>query len=53
MTAIDVGEETHTEVIMDRADVFRAAYALVKGLEWARDFDVLDVTRVAEFLEER
>lgn len=53
MTAIDAGEPVAEENVMDRSDIFRAAYALVKGLEWARDFDVLDVTRVAEFLEER
>lgn len=36
---------------MDRADVFRAAYTLVFSLEWDRSPDVLDVTRVAEFLD--
>lgn len=51
MTSIDAGEPTTTELTLDRADVFRAAYALVRSLEWDRPFDVLDVTRVAEFLE--
>lgn len=53
MTAIDAGEPTPTELVFDRADLFRAAYALVKSLEWDERVCVLDVTRVAEFLEER
>lgn len=53
MTAIDAGEPTPTEEVFDRADIFRAAYALVYSLEWVRMPDVMDVTRVAEFLEER
>lgn len=52
MTGIDAGETTETEVVMDRADIFRAAYALVRSLEWSGyTVDVMDVTRVAEFLE--
>lgn len=53
MTTIDAGEPTTTEIVLDRADIFRAAYALVNSLSWDRSPDVLDVTRVAEFLEER
>lgn len=53
MTAIDAGDETDAERVLDRTDIFRAAYALVFSLQWDRTPDVLDVTRVAEFLEER
>ncbi|MFI2213011.1 hypothetical protein [Streptomyces sp. NPDC020141] len=37
---------------MDRSDLFRAAYALVRGLTWDVEPDVDDVLRVAEFLNE-
>jgi hypothetical protein len=52
VTAIDAGEPTDTERVMDRADIFRAAYTLVMSLTWDRSPDVMDVARVAEFLEE-
>lgn len=51
MTSIDAGEPTTTELVFDRADLFRAAYKLVMSLEWDDRVTVLDVTRVAEFLE--
>lgn len=51
LTAIDAGDPTTTEIVMDRADIFRAAYKLVFSLEWDRSPDVMDVTRVAEFLD--
>ncbi|WP_406324078.1 hypothetical protein [Streptomyces niveus] len=40
------------EFLMDRSDDFRAAHALVSGLEWEGDekFSVYDVLQVAKFL---
>ncbi|MFJ5103199.1 hypothetical protein [Streptomyces sp. NPDC088554] len=53
MTEIDAGDPTPTEKIMDRADVFRASYKLIKSLDWSGyTVDVHDVARVAEFLAE-
>ncbi|MFD5161023.1 hypothetical protein ACFWMJ_23590 [Streptomyces hawaiiensis] len=37
--------------VMDRADVFRAAHALVKDLEWDEKASVYDVLQVAKWLE--
>ncbi|WP_326812118.1 hypothetical protein [Streptomyces scopuliridis] len=53
MTAIDAGEPTPAEKVMDRADLFRAAHVLVTSLDWGDSTaDVIDVLRVAEFLAE-
>ncbi|MGW2515006.1 hypothetical protein ACWC0A_37690 [Streptomyces scopuliridis] len=53
MTSIDAGEPTSAEKLMDRADLFRAAHALVNSLEWTGgSVDVIDVLRVAEYLAE-
>ncbi|MFE0326309.1 hypothetical protein ACFW08_05770 [Streptomyces sp. NPDC058960] len=37
--------------VMDRADVFRSAHALVQGLEWDEKASVYDVLQVAKWLE--
>ncbi|WDM17659.1 hypothetical protein J3S85_37770 [Streptomyces lavenduligriseus] len=37
--------------VMDRAEVFRAAHALVDGLEWDEKPSVYDVLQVAKWLE--
>jgi hypothetical protein len=37
--------------VMDRADVFRAAHALVQGQEWDEKASVYDVLQVAKWLE--
>lgn len=56
MTQIDAGEPSEAETLIDaamtRADVFRAAYKLVNDLAWESTPEVLEVTRVAEFLTE-
>lgn len=52
MTAIDAGDVTDTERVMDRTDIFRAAYKLVRSLEWDRDPTPGDVVAVAWFLED-
>lgn len=51
MAQLDAGAPSLAEDIMDKAEIFRAAYRLVASLEWDRKPDVMDVTRVAEFLE--
>jgi hypothetical protein len=50
MTEIDAGEVTPAERCLDRADIFRAAYALVMAHSWTGNPEVNDVVRVAEFL---
>ncbi|MFF3312493.1 hypothetical protein [Streptomyces sp. NPDC002952] len=37
--------------VMDRADVFQSAHALVTGLEWGENASVYDVLSVAKWLE--
>ncbi|MFF9525387.1 hypothetical protein ACF1DV_25910 [Streptomyces achromogenes] len=37
--------------VMDRAEVFRAAHALVADLEWDEAASVYDVLQVAKWLE--
>lgn len=52
MSSIDVGEsgDLEAEFIADRADVFRAAHALVAGLEFGEGVSVYDVLQVAKYL---
>ncbi|MFJ6636593.1 hypothetical protein ACIQMR_35295 [Streptomyces sp. NPDC091376] len=52
MTQIDAGERPAEARVMDRGDLFRAAHALVKSLEWDEAFSVYDVLQVSKFLEE-
>ncbi|MEV8056538.1 hypothetical protein AB0P37_08425 [Streptomyces antimycoticus] len=51
MSRIELGPETHAEEIADRIDVFRLANALVRETTWDSPPDVMDVLRVAEFLD--
>ncbi|MGP3940476.1 hypothetical protein [Streptomyces sp. 6N106] len=51
MTRIELGPKTHAEEIADRVDVFRLANALVRETEWDSPPDVMDVLRLAEFLD--
>lgn len=37
--------------VMDRAAIFQAAHALVKGLDWDENASVYDVLQVAKWLE--
>ncbi|MFE7399589.1 hypothetical protein [Streptomyces sp. NPDC057557] len=56
MTTIDAGEPSagaaQTEHLTTRADLFRAAHALVSGMTWPDGFGVYDVLQVTAFLEE-
>ncbi|MGW0468313.1 hypothetical protein ACWDX6_24060 [Streptomyces sp. NPDC003027] len=48
--ALSEGAEVN-EHLLTRSDLFRAAHALVRGLEWGEKFSVYDVLQVARFLE--
>ncbi|MFD9205947.1 hypothetical protein ACFVZM_06665 [Streptomyces sioyaensis] len=50
MSEIDAGEPTETELIMDRADIFRAAWALLRDLQESDSPDVMEVAQVADYL---
>ncbi|MCM2391735.1 hypothetical protein [Streptomyces albipurpureus] len=52
MTRIEAGELSAVEDVMDRADVFRAAHALISNLPWGETVGVYDVLQVAKFLME-
>lgn len=53
LNALEDDEPTESEGVMDRGDIFRAAYTLVTSLTWAETPSVLDVIRVAEFMGDR
>lgn len=50
MSEINAGEPTETELVMDRADLFRAAWALLRDLQGADSPDVMEVAQVADYL---
>ncbi|WP_328742933.1 hypothetical protein OG436_29520 [Streptomyces caniferus] len=50
MSEINAGEPTETELVMDRADLFRAAWALLRDLQRTDSPDVMEVATVADFL---
>ncbi|MFI7096409.1 hypothetical protein [Streptomyces lydicus] len=50
MSEINAGEPTETELVMDRADMFRAAWALLRDLQNTDTPDVMEVAQVADYL---
>lgn len=50
MSEIDAGEPTETELIMDRAGIYRAAWALLRDLQGTDSPDVMEVAQVADYL---
>lgn len=50
MSEIDAGEPSEVEFVMDRADMFRAAYVLLQQLQNTATPDVMEVAQVADYL---
>lgn len=50
MKGFDFGPQTDSEYVADRADIWRAARALLDSYEWEEKPDPYDVIGVAQFL---
>ncbi|BDM70583.1 hypothetical protein HEK616_40700 [Streptomyces nigrescens] len=50
MSEINAGEPTEVEDVMDRAEYFRAAWALLRDLQNTDTPDVMEVAQVADYL---